>query len=200
MELASFLAGEAWSDAPACTDESLAHLARLVNDLTSDAGRPRLAALIPGVIGLRDLGRGLEDEIALIAAIHALPVASESRQRALAVGIGRTVGDFGRYTTSAQPAVVGWARAKLAEYAALRHWATTFARRMARPDVRDSSAIAITEIAVRGIAEACVPDPDERLHRLLEEVIAHSRARAGLADHEVPTLEPHQWRPLVRTS
>ena len=52
MELASFLAGERWSDHPGCTHPLLAALARHVNDLTSDAARPRLAPLIPSVIGL----------------------------------------------------------------------------------------------------------------------------------------------------
>ena len=36
MELASVLAGERWSDHPACTHPLLAELARLVNDDTSD--------------------------------------------------------------------------------------------------------------------------------------------------------------------
>src|SRR4030095_371748 len=52
MELASYLAGERWSDHPACTHSLLASVARLVNDHTSDDGRPRLAELIPSVIGL----------------------------------------------------------------------------------------------------------------------------------------------------
>jgi hypothetical protein len=39
MELASLLAGERWSDHPACTHPLLAALARHVNDHTSDAGR-----------------------------------------------------------------------------------------------------------------------------------------------------------------
>jgi hypothetical protein len=52
MELASFLAGERWSDHPQCTHPLLAMLARAVNDLTSDEARPQLAPLIPSVIGL----------------------------------------------------------------------------------------------------------------------------------------------------
>src|SRR5438045_9736106 len=52
MELASYLAGERWSDHPACTHPLLAAVARDVNDHTSDAGRARLAGLIPSVIGL----------------------------------------------------------------------------------------------------------------------------------------------------
>ena len=47
MELASLLAGERWSDDPACTHPLLALLARNVNDSTSDAGRARLAELSP---------------------------------------------------------------------------------------------------------------------------------------------------------
>jgi hypothetical protein len=52
MELASLLAGERWSDHPACTHPLLASVARHVNDHTSDAGRARLADLVPSVIGL----------------------------------------------------------------------------------------------------------------------------------------------------
>lgn len=52
MELASYLAGERWSDRPACTHPLLAAVARDVNDYTSDTGRAQLAGLIPSVIGL----------------------------------------------------------------------------------------------------------------------------------------------------
>jgi hypothetical protein len=47
MEFASLLACERWSDHPACTHPLLATVARDVNDHTSDAGRSRLADLIP---------------------------------------------------------------------------------------------------------------------------------------------------------
>ena len=40
MEMASYLAGERWSDHPSCTHPLLASLARLVNDTLSDAERP----------------------------------------------------------------------------------------------------------------------------------------------------------------
>ena len=52
MEFVSLLAGEHWSDHPACTHPLLAAVARHVNDHTSDPGRQRLAELIPSVIGL----------------------------------------------------------------------------------------------------------------------------------------------------
>ena len=44
MEFASYLAGERWSDHPECTHRTLALLARMVNDRTSEAGRARLTA------------------------------------------------------------------------------------------------------------------------------------------------------------
>ena len=47
MEYTSVLAGEEFTDHPHCTDPTLATLARLVNDATSDDGRHALAGLAP---------------------------------------------------------------------------------------------------------------------------------------------------------
>ena len=47
MEAVSGAANLPWSDAPACTPALLGLLARLVNDASSDAGRQRLASLVP---------------------------------------------------------------------------------------------------------------------------------------------------------
>ena len=49
MEFASYLAGERWSDHPACTHGTLAHLARMVNDRTSGAGRAQSSAAAASV-------------------------------------------------------------------------------------------------------------------------------------------------------
>ncbi len=87
MELASYLAGERWSDRPSCTHPLLAALARLVNDHTTDAGRGDLAPLVPSVIGLTSDDPRVDVRIALRAAITALPVAAAERQRVLAVSI-----------------------------------------------------------------------------------------------------------------
>ena len=86
MELASYLAGERWSDHPACTHGTLAHLARMVNDRTSEAGRARLTRLIPTVIGLTSDDPLLDVLLAVRAAHAALPIAAEERQRSQAVG------------------------------------------------------------------------------------------------------------------
>src|SRR5262245_65252133 len=89
MELASYMAGEPWSDHPECTHPALAALAREVNDYTTDEGRHRLAPMVPSVIGLNSDDPALEIDIALRAATAALPIAAEDRQRVLAVGVLR---------------------------------------------------------------------------------------------------------------
>src|SRR4030095_6799808 len=70
MEFASYLAGERWSDHPACTQGTLAHLARRVNAGTSDPARARLTPLIPTVIGLTS-DDPLLDILLAVRAAHA---------------------------------------------------------------------------------------------------------------------------------
>src|SRR3954451_11534994 len=76
MEMASFLAGERWSDHPRCTHPLLARLARLVNDATSDTSRQRLTVLIPEVVGLNSADLRMDARIALRCAVVALRVVS----------------------------------------------------------------------------------------------------------------------------
>ena len=87
MEFASLLAGERWSDHPACTHPLLAAVARDVNDCTSDAGRRRLVSLIPSVIGLTGDDLRIDARIALRSAIVALPVVAAERQGVMAVSV-----------------------------------------------------------------------------------------------------------------
>jgi hypothetical protein len=47
MEYVSVLAGAAFNDHPPCTDRAVATVARLVNDASTDAGRPQLAVFAP---------------------------------------------------------------------------------------------------------------------------------------------------------
>jgi hypothetical protein len=87
MELASYRAGARWSDHPACTNPLLAAVACDVNDYTSDAGRVRLAGLIPSVIGLTCEDLHLDARIALVCARRALPVGAAERQQTMAVSV-----------------------------------------------------------------------------------------------------------------
>jgi hypothetical protein len=180
MELASVLAGERWSDHPACTHPLLAAVARRVNDATSDAGRQRLAELIPSVIGLTGRDPRIDAEVALACATLALPVVAAERQRVLAVAVlacervlaeleGRRAGSLSESSRSAlarAPHAAAWA----AEFSSgVRTSARRFGRRAAPTIVGD---------AVEGIAQACIPDPDGLLRDLLAKAINACAARA----------------------
>jgi len=75
MELVSATAGGLWSDRPACTPPVLAHVARLVNDHTSPANRPRLAPLIPYLITSGDRAH---QELADVEACRAVLAVAEN--------------------------------------------------------------------------------------------------------------------------
>jgi len=181
MELASFLAGERWSDHPDCTHPLLAALARDVNDCTSDAGRARLVPLIPSVIGLGGEDLRIDARIALLCARTALPVVAAPQQQVMAVSVlacGRVLAEL-----DGRPA--GWldepSRAALAQVPQAARWARGFTRCVAiSPKAfRRNSAPATVHAAVRGIAQACLPQPDQILHDLLAAAIAECAAWSG---------------------
>ena len=161
MEMASYLAGERWSDEPACTHALLADLARRVNDLSSDAGRRALAPLIPSVIGVLGEGPTVDARIAWRCATGALAVVDERRQRLLALAV-LTVGALldeqprAEQVLTCAPAAARWAH---------------LAVRRAQPDrslrafTRNGAPVAV-RVATQGIAEAGGA-ADARLHALL---------------------------------
>jgi hypothetical protein len=173
MELASFLAGERWSDHPACTHPLLATLARLVNDHTTDAGRRELAPLVPAVIGLTGDDPRVDVQLALRSATTALPVVAAERQRVLAVSVlaaERALADLdgapadrisatSREALECVPLATAWAREFTEE---MRASAKGFHRHAAPNTVR---------YAVVGVAQACIPDPDAVLRDLLAAAI-----------------------------
>ena len=180
MELASFLAGERWSDHPACTHPLLAAVARDVNDHTSDAGRARLAGLIPSVIGLTGDDLHLDARIALRCARTALPVVPAGRQQTMAVSVLACEGVLA--ALDGRPS--GWleepSRQALAQVPHAAQWARSFARDIPiSPKVfRRRCAPYMVHAAVEGIALACVPEPDEILRNLLTGAIAECAAWA----------------------
>jgi hypothetical protein len=198
MELASYLAGERWSDHPACTHPLLAAVARDVNDYTSDSARPRLAELIPSVIGLTSEDLHVDAKIALRCATTALPIVSAERQRVMAVSVlacQRTLADLdGRVDDDL--AVQG--RDALDQVPAAAQWAYDFT-----PGLRSSpkrfgrnAAPAIVRCAVKGIAQACIPNPDEMLHDLLLGAIEDCRGLSSLEGTR--DIEPARWESAVR--
>ena len=181
MELASYLAGERWSDRPSCTHPLLAALARLVNDHTTDAGRGALAPLVPSVIGLTSDDPRVDVRIALRSAITALPVAAAERQRVLAVSILAAQRALTDLDGSVDPPTAAAAADALASVPDAAAWARAFTA-----EVRNSTrgfgrhaAPSTVRYAVVGIAQACIPDPDARLRLLLDRAIADCSVEIG---------------------
>ena len=185
MELASYLAGERWSDHPACTHPLLAGLARLVNDHTTNAHRSELAVLVPSIIGIRGEDLRLDATIALRCATTALPVAACERQLALAVSVLAAEEMLARLEErglelSAQSA----AAFEQVPRAAKAARAFSRAARMSTKGFRRFAAPNAVQLAVVAIAQACVDAPDAILRELLVAAIADSRALVETAAPE----------------
>jgi hypothetical protein len=173
MEFASYLAGERWSDHPACTHPLLAHLARLVNDHTSDNGRHHLVPLIPAVIGLTGDDPHVDVRIALRAATTALPVVAEERQRVMAVAVLACNRVFAELDGRPSGSLDDESRRALSQAPHAAKWARRFTRDVPispKAFGRRGAPSAVTQ-AVAGIADACVPDPDGLLRELLVAAI-----------------------------
>lgn len=69
MEYVSILAGEKFSDRPACTHPVLAKAAMVTNDSLLDTERHLLVPLIPRLIGTADTQRFEKDRVALTTAL-----------------------------------------------------------------------------------------------------------------------------------
>ena len=207
MELASYLAGERWSDHPSCTHPLLAAMARLVNDHTTDAGRDRLGRLVPSVIGLTSDDPHLDVELTLRAATTALPVAPAERQRVLAVSVlaaermrVRLDADATELTARGgrrgEPASdgVGTAdgappprplsersRQALDQAPEAERWARSFTREIRttpRGFYRYAAPNTVRQ-AVVGISQACIENPDALLHDMLAGGIADCERLIG---------------------
>ncbi|WP_187361157.1 hypothetical protein [Phytoactinopolyspora mesophila] len=173
MEFASYLAGERWSDHPRCTHPLLASLARVVNDTISDEYRPRLARLIPSVVGLNDDDLHLDALIVRRAAATGLPIVCADRQRVLAVAAYASERVLAELDGKRADTVSGLTREALAQAPDAATWARKFATDMpptSRGFRRHAGPTAV-RCAVVGIAQACVPDPNQILHDLLAKAI-----------------------------
>lgn len=181
MEMASFLAGERWSDHPKCTHPVLATMARCVNDCLDDDARQDLVELIPDVVGLNPDDPRVGPSLMLLGATAALPIAAAERQNVMALAIlasERNLNELeGRPALQLRPS--SWAALNTAP--AAERWARDFGSRSGLPHPKRFSAPAassIVALAVDGIARACVDDPQARLVRLLRESIAVTRRLA----------------------
>jgi hypothetical protein len=194
MELASYLAGERWSDHPGCTHPLLATMARLVNDFSSDSARPRLAQLIPSVIGLTSDDLRVDATIALRAARTALPVASAERQRVLAVAILTSERILAEMDGRPLDELSEESRRALDEVPHAARWAGRFTRgmRISPKGFRRHAGPSAVRCAVQGIARACIPDPDAMMYDLLSRTIddCTTQLRGRPSESEV---DPARW-------
>lgn len=177
MEMASYLAGERWSDHPSCTHPLLAGLARVVNDHTTDEGRSGLIELIPSVIGLTSKDVRADALIAWRCAVTSLPVVSVGKQRVMAVAVivaDRVLADLDR---SGRRDLLPASRRALDQSPAAYEWAVNFTGddRVPPARFRRVSAPSIVRNAVPAIAESGVPDPDGLLRELLVGAIEDVR-------------------------
>ena len=173
MEYASQLAGERWSDSPSCTHPALASLARLVNDWTTDDARSQLGTLIPSVIGVVGDDPRIELTLAVRAAVFALPVASEERQRVLAVGLVHCESLLTELDAAGAARVHTMVQNTFEQVPGAREWARQHRAASSAPTPRPFGRMcdSIVRIATEGIAEACISHPDALLQDLLRDAI-----------------------------
>lgn len=192
MEMASYLAGERWSDHPACSHKLLATLARDVNDHVSDDYRSRLVPLVPSVIGLKSNDPHVDAWIAREVALTAVSVAPE-RERVAAVGLLRCERVLAALDGLPADYVSPRVRRALDQVPTGRDWARDFsARAWGKPgSFARHSAPVIVHSAVSGIAASYVPDPDLVLVELLERTI---RLAEQWMPHEPTPVADASWQ------
>jgi len=173
MELASYLAGERWSDHPACTHPLLASVARLVNDYTSDRGRPRLAELIPSVIGLTGDDLHIDAFISLRCVTIALPIAAADRQRVLAVSVLVCERVLARLDARPGDRLSPDSERVLATAPQATQWADRFTSNLPPrlAAFRRQAAPLAVRCAVEAAAQALISDPDVMLRKMLVESV-----------------------------
>jgi hypothetical protein len=203
MEFASLLAGERWSDHPSCTHPLLAAVAQHVNDYTSDAGRPRLATLIPSVIGLTGDDLHIDARIALRSATMALPVVSAERQRVMAVSVLTCERVLAGLDGRPRGAMQEHSRSALAQVPHAAQWANQFTSNVRTTTIsekrfRRHTAPAIVRDAALGIAHACVSDPDKMLHDLLVKAIDECAAWTCRDQDAQAGFDPAAWTSACR--
>jgi hypothetical protein len=192
MEYASYLAGERWSDHPACTHPLLAELARQVNDHVSDDARQELVELVPDVIGVTGSDLHIDARIALRAAQTALPIAPEEWQRVLAVAVLTCEQLLAELDGHAAAPLRVESREALALAPGAAEWARRYGRggAVSRRVFRRHTAQSIVDYAVCGIAQACVPDADRVLRELLAATIEDCRPDPRHDDQPLTTWSP----------
>jgi hypothetical protein len=198
MEYVSVLAGRRFSAKPACTDRTLAAIARAVNDYSSDAARQHLTRYAGSLTTAGRLEVSDQQDLARRVLLTALPFSDGHRRCTLLVALlgleraaaGRTEGYDGCLAgLDSELAMLGMERDVERAAVQLVQWSVEVSEHQ-----KKALAVAV-EVAVRTIA-AYAPDPDPILHDLLGACLDdHSQARsrtlaagAARARSEQPSL------------
>jgi hypothetical protein len=168
MEYVSVLAGGPFTDAPACTDPTLAIIARSVNDYSGDEMRQRLALLASDLSVAGEVDRATQQAMVRRCLLTALPLSTGSRRRVLVVGLlgleraasGSTKGTPEQVSLDAEFALLGCDTAVREAIDRLEELPVSL------PQYHKRGVAASVEMAVATIAEEAT-DSDELLYRLL---------------------------------
>ena len=197
MEFASYLAGERWSDRPACTHSALAELARAVNDHIGDEARQSILPLVPEVIGLNGTEPLVDVFIARECALAALPVVPLGRARVVALGLLRCEQAIAEFEGRPGRELSERTRDVLESQHLAYSWAVDFAQgSLSAKTFHGISSAAVIDYAVLGISEAAIDNPDEMLVELLRKVIGLCKTWFG--EVEAPTAATAPTAPVPR--
>lgn len=176
MEYVSLLAGEDWSDSPACTHPALAAIARNVNDRLPDCERHRLVPLIGRLFGTAPSGSKRERHVlsvrlAVWAAREVLAFTGEDRavcEAAISAAEGWCEG-----TVSAEECGAAYAAANAAARDAANAYAAAAYAANAAADAANAAAdaayAAYAAAANAAYAAAANADLVDLLSRLIDE-------------------------------
>jgi hypothetical protein len=182
MEYVSVLAGAPFSDAPPCTDPTLAAIARAVNDYSGDEKRQRLALLASDLTTAGPLELTQRHDLARRCLLTAIPYSVGDRRRVLVVGLLGLERAAAGDTRGFSPDVVS-----LDTEFALLGCDTAVRQAVERLEAlpvsleahRDRGLAAAIEMAIATIAEEAA-DPDDVLYELLVACLdEHRRGGAG---------------------
>jgi hypothetical protein len=193
MEYVSVLAGGPFTDAPRCTDETLAAVARAVNDYSGDTNRQRLAILASDLTTAGPLELSVRQDLARRCLLTAIPYSVGDRRRVLVVGLLGLERAGAGQTRGFRPEVVGLDAefALLGSDTAVRE---AVQRLEALPvpldQHRDRGLAAAIELAVVTIAEEAF-DADDVLYDLLVACLDDHRRSQGAREAR-PRVAPRE--------
>lgn len=192
MEIASYLAGERWSDHPKSTHPTLAELARCVNDVLPDSRRSSLSPLIPSVIGTAGSSSAERTRLAAVVVrectLVSLPLVSDKAMPlACALLVAERVLD--EETHAAGAALAAQPQAALLARRFIREHPPGWLDRRGYVSLASTQAV---RCAVRAVSDELGPEAPDVLIAMLSRATETARAACGLRDAD--DVPDQQWQ------